>query len=273
MWLFDFRIFYFAGQAVLKGESPYLIEGFISPYPLAMLFALFAWIPEIIAYVLYLCLNIFLLWKILGKGMIWPLLSFPVAFNLFVGQVDLTLALLVTLVGVPTLPLLWVKPQIAFVLAPFYLRSINKKQWGSLILISGMILVFSFILRPIWLEEWISAAPTITSYASRDSNLRWLIPLDLKNHFLIIALFLLPIITLWVRQRKPSWIILQSIMPTSNIYSASVLAEWIGPIEAVLSWIVVVLSGGQIHQGMPLFVIGISILIRLKLSKRKTIQE
>ncbi|NTW09681.1 MAG: hypothetical protein HGA28_08980, partial [Anaerolineaceae bacterium] len=91
MWRYDFHLFYLAGQAVLSGQSPYSIVDFYAPYPIALLFALVAWLPETVAYALYLAGSLFLLWKVLGKKAIWPLLSFPVFFNLFVGQVDLQL--------------------------------------------------------------------------------------------------------------------------------------------------------------------------------------
>src|SRR5262245_22860376 len=122
MWRYDFHLFYLAGQAVLKGVSPYTITDFNPPFPLAVLFALVAWMPEPLAYVAYLAVCLWLMWKVLGKRTLWAALSFPVWFNLFVGQVDLPLALLASLIGPWSLPLMLIKPQVGFVVAPWIVR-------------------------------------------------------------------------------------------------------------------------------------------------------
>ena len=92
MWLFDFRIFYLAGRALLTGNSPYQVDGFYSPLPLAVFFVPFALLPEFIAYVLYLALSICLILRIAKRKSLWVLVTFPVLFTLFVGQIDLLIA-------------------------------------------------------------------------------------------------------------------------------------------------------------------------------------
>src|SRR5438128_2267731 len=128
MWIYDFSRFYLAGRAVLAGQSPYTIVDFIEPYPLAVLFALVAWLPESVAYGAYLVGCLGLLWKVVGRRSIWPLLSFPVLFNLFVGQTDLPLGLLGAAMGPWALPLLLIKPQVGFVVVPWMARHTRWRQ-------------------------------------------------------------------------------------------------------------------------------------------------
>ena len=73
MWLYDFGLYYRAGQAVLAGQSPYLIPDFQPFYPIAVVFALIAWLPEPVAYGLFLAGCLALLWKVVGRRAIWPL--------------------------------------------------------------------------------------------------------------------------------------------------------------------------------------------------------
>jgi hypothetical protein len=261
MWMFDFLIFYQAGKAVLMGQSPAAIPGFISPYPLAVLFAPFALLPEPLAYALFIALNLFFLWKVMGKRMIWALLSFPVLFTLFVGQIDLLLALAIPL-GTPfTLALAMVKPQVAIVILPWLLRRLDKNGWLKAIAVGLAFLGLCFILRPVWVTEWLSGQPNMDVYSSHASNFFWLIPDqgNLRNLLSagLVVLALVPAFLL--RERRLSWSALQFFQPLTNIYSVSVLAEWFGPLEMALSWAAVFVVGGNIHNGMPMLVIPLSL--------------
>lgn len=265
MWMYDFHIFYLGGKAVLNGISPYTIPDFNGPYFLAMAFAPIALLPEYLAYVLFIILNLTLLWKIMGKRSLIALLCFPILFSLFVGQIDLTLAL-ITGFGSPWgLVLLITKPQVGFVVAPWLMRRLDKTSWMKVIIGCGMVIALSFVLDPNWISDWSSHRLGPESYSTRTSNLLWLIPTHLANIRvtvnLILATTVLPV-GFYVARRVTSWSILSLVQPWSNIYSAAVLVEWITPIEVVLSWIMVFLVGGDIHHGMPMFVIALSILIR-----------
>ena len=57
-------------------------------------------------------------------------------------------------------------------------------------------------------------------------------------------------------------------VPLTNIYSPSVLGEWIGPLEVGLSWAVIILVGGDIHNGAPLFIVALVIIIKTVLKNR-----
>lgn len=262
--MFDFLIFYQAGKAVLLGQSPAAIPGFISPYPLAVLFAPFALLPAIPAYLLFLALNLFFLWKVMRKHMIWALLSFPVLFTLFVGQIDLLLALAIPLGSPFTLALAMVKPQVAIVILPWLLRHLDKRGWLKAIAVGLAFLAFCFILRPTWLSEWLSGQPNMDVYSMHASNFYWLIPDrgNLRNILSAILALLALIPAFLLREKRVSWSITQFFQPLTNIYSVSILAEWFGPLELALSWAAVFIVGGDIHNGMPMLVIPLSLLAR-----------
>ena len=261
MLLFDFNICYLAGRAVLAGQSPYSIVGFISPYPLAVLFALIAWLPEPVAYGVYLAGCLALLWKVVGRRSIWALLSFPVLFNLFVGQMDLPLGLLGAWLGPWSLPLMLVKPQVGFVVLPWAVRHAHWRQLVWPCVVAAAFLALCFVLRPTWLAEWLAFVPAVTDYARHDSNLYWLVPNGLKTIALVVGILVALPVGFLLRERRDSWIALHLFAPLTNIYSASVLAEWIGPLEVILSWLAIFVVG-TIHSGAPLFVVALSILLR-----------
>jgi hypothetical protein len=268
VFLYDFHNFFLGGQAVLAGVSPYTVPDFLPPFPVAVIFALVAWLPEWLVYLAYLATCIWLLWRILGWKCIWALLCFPVCFGLYVGQLDLLLTLLIVSFGPWVLPLLIMKPQVGFVIAPWYIRRLTRKQIIGTLAITIIFLGICFLIRPTWLFEWINILPSVTTYARHDSNLHWFIPQAITlAAYIVGAIISLPLGFL-LKERELSFTILHLFSPLSNIYSASVLAEWIGPIEVLLSWIAVIIVG-NIHSGAPLFVIGLSILIRFYLRERK----
>ena len=143
MFLYDFLAFYYAARAVLEGTSPYAVHEFIGPYLQAMLFTPLALLPLPVAYGVYLAFSLYLLWRLLRKRAVWALLSFPILFSLFVGQVDLPLAL--TIGAVPwLLPLAMIKPQVGLIMAPWLLRRFSKQDWLRAIALGGAFLALSF---------------------------------------------------------------------------------------------------------------------------------
>lgn len=264
MFLFDFLIFYNAGRSVLAGLSPYTINGFISPYPLALLFAPFALLPLPVAYGFYLALNLFLLWRALRKRALWALLSFPVLFTLFVGQLDLALALGVS--ALPwLLPLALVKPQVGFVLAPWLLRRYSRRDWLKAAALGVGLLGLCFLLRPAWVSEWLATQPPAAEYSVRASNLYYLVPAGQMDLRLTLGYALAPlafIAAFFLKERRASWALTHLLAPLSNIYSPAVLAEWIGPLEMLLSYLPVALVGGNIHAGMPMYLVGLVVFYK-----------
>ncbi|NPA31070.1 MAG: hypothetical protein GXO37_03620 [Chloroflexi bacterium] len=272
MWRYDFHLFYQAGQAVLQGASPYAIPDFYPPYLLAMLFAPLTLLPEGLAYGLYVTLQIALLFKVRRWRAVWPLLSFPVAFALFVGQVDFLLALLSVLWGPWALPLLLSKPQIAFIVAPSWWPQLRQqpRRAGYVLGLSLAFVALSFVLRPTWVAEWLAATPSATAYAVRDASLYWLVPAAYKPVAWLVGVPLALGLTLKGRLQAPSlaWPVRYLFAPFTNIYSASALFQWIGPWEVVLSWLAIFWVGTP-HRGAPMFVVALSILGRQMYAQRR----
>ncbi len=154
-----------------------------------------------------------------------------------------------------------VKPQVGLVVAPWVIRRTSWQRLTVVFLIGLAILALSFLLRPTWFSEWLEAVPSVASYTRRDSNIYWLIPPAAKTVAMVIGVMIALPIGFLLQRRRESWAVLQLFAPLSNIYSVSVLSEWIGPLEVILSWLVILMVGG-IHTGAPMFVIPLSILIR-----------
>lgn len=232
MWQYDFQIFYSAGQAVLAGTSAYAHWDFNSPYPLAVLFAPLTLLPRNLAYLIYLSVNLWLVWKVIGRKGIWALLSFPVLFCLFVGQVDLFLGL-IAMVGFPwSLGLLVVKPQVLFVVAPFFLFKLTKQDWLKAGAVAAGLVAISFAVRPTWVSEWTQAQPGFVFFGQHASNVYWLIPATLptlRAAVTAIGSAAVLLVALRIKDRAIAWSALHLFGPLTNVYSASVLAEWIGP--------------------------------------------
>jgi hypothetical protein len=262
MWMYDFNLFYQAGRAVLMGQSPSAIAFNYAPYPLAVLFAPLALLPELLAYAVFVSLNLFLLWKVMRRRSVWALLSFPVVYTLFAGQIDLTLALLIPLGAPWTLALALAKPQVGFVVLPWLLVRLDKKGWIKAAASGAAFLALCFLLRPSWLTEWLQSQPGMLYYSAHASNLNWIVPNEGSLRVTVsVALALAGLVAgFLLRQKRDSWAVLQFLQPLSNIYSVAVLAEWFGPLEVVLSWAAVVWVGGEIHNGMPMLLIPLSIL-------------
>lgn len=264
MWMYDFHLFYLGGKAVLLGLSPSAIWDFNGPYPLAVLFAPFALLPEPVAYAVFVALNLFFLWKVMGKRMLWALLSFPVLFTLFVGQIDLLLALAIPL-GTPfSLALALAKPQVGFVLIPWLARRLDARGWLKAIAVGAAFLALCFLLRPTWVSEWMSRQPGLDFYSKHASNFFWLIPSQSGMRATITVVMALAALLpgFFLREKRASWSLLQLFQPLTNIYSSSVLAEWFGPLELALSWAAVFIAGGDIHNGMPMLLIPLSLMLR-----------
>jgi hypothetical protein len=272
MWRYDFDLFYRAGQAVLSGTNPYTIVDFNPPYFLAMLFAPFSLLPFDVAYWLFVIACVGLCWRVMKWRCIWPLLSFPGLFSLFVGQVDFLLALLLLQFGNWMLPLMLAKVQAGYVLVPWVIQRTPLRRLAILVGIGLGIILLSFLVRPTWFTEWRSITPDLTAYATRDSNLYWLVPADFKTIAVLIGSVIGLALAFYLKEQRDSYIAAHLFAPLTNIYSVAVLFQWIGPLEVLLSWVIIALVG-TIHAGAPMFIIALSILgrywLRSYLEKRQ----
>jgi len=275
MWQYDFHLFYMGAQAILQGSSPYILWDFNGPYPLALIFVPLALLPEPVAYFVYIAANLGLLWKLLGlKRSLWALLSFPVLFCLFVGQVDLLLALVAILASPWALGIIaLIKPQVALILLPYSVHSLAPRDYWKAFVPAVLLLALSFLLSPDWVANWRAGSPGMVNYADHASNIYWLIPaskLELRTVLTVLGAILVLVASFWVKDRKNSWTLISLFAPLSNIYSAAILAEWFGPLETLLSWIIILVVGGDIHHGAPLFLVNLTILIKPLFSKLKS---
>lgn len=262
LWLYDFDIFWQGGRSLLAGRSPYEVSGYFSPLPLAVLFAPLALLPQPVAYGFFVLLSLGMLWKAGGMRAGWALVSFPVLFTLFVGQVDLILALATSLLGPLALPVLLAKPQIAFVAAPWLLLHSDRHKliWGIGAALAMLLLCFA--LRPHWVTEWLAATPPIDDYSKHDSNFYRLVPNGVRTTLVWIFSPIALGLGIWLRERRQSWAVLHLFTPVTNLYSAAVLAEWIGPLEMILSWLALLAVGNEVHHGAPMFVVALLVLAR-----------
>ncbi|HEX3128788.1 MAG TPA: hypothetical protein VH394_15755 [Thermoanaerobaculia bacterium] len=260
--LYDFEIFWKAGRRLLAGKSPYRVRGFVSPLPLAVLFAPIALLPRLSAWFIYVLATLGLLLKAARRTAGWALLSFPVLFTFFVGQVDLPLALAAAVLGPLAFPLLLAKPQIAFVTIPWFLRHASWRRLALGIAAALAMLLLCFWLRPNWLAEWRAAEPTVTDYSEHDSNLYRFVPDAARTAALWIVTPVVLAAGIWLKERRDSWALLHLFDPITNVYSAAVLAEWIGPLEMALSWAAFLMVGAYVHHGAPMFVVALAILAR-----------
>ncbi len=263
LWLYDFRIFHGAGRHLLAGETPYSAgSGFFSPLPLAVLYAPFALLPLPASYAAFILVSLALLYKTMGRRSGWALLSFPVLFVLFVGQVDLFLTLAAAAFGPLSFPLLLGKPQVAFVAVPWLLVRSNRRQLMLGIALSAVMLLICFWLRPGWIAEMRAAAPALNVYVKHDSNLYRLVPVGIRTILVWIISPLALAFGALLRLRRDSWAVLHLLDPITNVYSAAALTEWIGPLEMLLSWAGFLVVGKAIHHGAPLYFVGLAVLAR-----------
>jgi hypothetical protein len=106
----------------------------------------------------------------------------------------------------------------------------------------------------------------VEEYARHDSNLYRLVPGGFRTTLIWILSPLALFLGVWLRERRDSWAVLHLCTPVTNLYSAAVLAEWIGPLEMLLSWAALLAVGNEVHHGAPTFVIALAILARRRAS-------
>ncbi len=80
---YDFAIFHSAAKAVLAGLSPYSVYDFNGPYPLAVLFIPFSFLPQHLAYALFVALNVILVLVLFKKKSALAFTLVPHPFHAF----------------------------------------------------------------------------------------------------------------------------------------------------------------------------------------------
>ncbi len=251
MFGFDFRIYWQAAEAILHGQTPYLIGGFFSPYPLALLLLPFALLPFVPAYSLWTLLNLLLLAR---AGDRWrfvkALLFFPVAFDLLQGQFDLLIFLLAMRLDWLGVALSTVRPQLAIWIIPFALwHWRNAKQydhfWKSalaVVTLFGM----SAVIHPAWWSEWLHVPSVFWQYNQQSASLFGLaaiLPLPHIIVFVVIAaLALICFILLRPSNARAFWQWVALFNPVANVYSLVVLFDQVDWVAIALGFVALPLS-------------------------------
>ncbi|MBI4769121.1 MAG: DUF2029 domain-containing protein [Chloroflexi bacterium] len=159
--LFDFRVFYAAGRAVLAGASPYGVAAFYYPLPVAYFFALLGLLPFEPALGLWWALQLAALIAVARRATgFW--LFFPPVIQLFLsGNMDLLMLGLLRLAwggSAAALALSSLKPQLGLLLTPYLLWRWRRDRRKLAIFAGTLALVYSpfFALRPGWVGEWLA---------------------------------------------------------------------------------------------------------------------
>jgi hypothetical protein len=123
----DFWIMWHAGRNLLLGLSPYDIQHSWYPPASNLLFALFATLPLVLSYVIWVVINLGFLVYIKRKEAPGWLLFVPAIFMFAFGQIDLLFVLLMLFLprkdwkSVAAAAIITLKPQIALVVLPWWL--------------------------------------------------------------------------------------------------------------------------------------------------------
>jgi hypothetical protein len=171
----DFFDFWSIGRLILAGQNPYSYP--MAPYPPATsyFFALLAFLPFQLSFGLWTGLNIVLvvdyIRKLKQNRWKWAWLGFtPVIFILMTGQIDIVFLWLASMMPSKGLKavllgaLLTLKPQIAFIVLPWYLLQWvlhERKTLVQWLLGTAALQAFPLLLDPSLFQKWLAAAQSV----------------------------------------------------------------------------------------------------------------
>lgn len=172
----DYYVFWLVGRAILTGCNPYAVATSFYPPATVYLFAILALLPLRIGFLLFSGLNgamFFLMVRKLKQKRKWLWFCFsPAWVTLLTGQLDIFFFWLAGFVatggwiGVVAATLLTLKPQLAFIVLPWFLWLWIRKdrrmflRWLAL---TAALHSFPIILRPNIYTEWASSVSTVVS--------------------------------------------------------------------------------------------------------------
>lgn len=251
MFGFDFDIFWSAANAVLHGQSPYMISGYFSPYPLALLFIPLAVLPSMLAYGVWIGLNLILLAK---SGNRWEfikaLLFFPVAFDLWQGQLDLLIFIFATRLNWFGVVLSTLRPQLAIWVIPFSAWGWFKDKkydqfWKSAL--GGVVLYgIATLIEPSWWIQWFNAPKLAWEYNEQSASLFGLARILPYSHLTVfIAVSILAVLSFALFRPLDSrdfWRWVALFNPIANAYSLTILFDQVDWVTIVLALLALPLS-------------------------------
>jgi hypothetical protein len=169
---FDFYNFWNTGRAVLVGAGPYSVPDSFYPPAMAYLFALLGLLPFNLAFGLWTGLNLILFQRSIihfqkgWRGLAWLAFA-PATFILITGQIDILFLWLAgflasrgwkaVLAGV----LITLKPQMAFIILPWYLLQwILHQRSQFLMWAAGTLILHTspLIADPLIYQKWLTVA-------------------------------------------------------------------------------------------------------------------
>ena len=159
--LFDFRVFYAAGQAILNGQSPYADPNYLYPLPMAYFFALWALMPFKVSVVAWWLASAGVLVAVCRRAAgLW--LLFPPVFAQFItGQLDLLFLGLWAWAGRGSpiaLGLMTLKPHLCLVTVPYTLWEWRRdwRKLGAFALTAAALWLPLTLIYPRWPIEWMA---------------------------------------------------------------------------------------------------------------------
>lgn len=259
MYGYDFRIFWNAAAQIARGQSPYTVVGYFSPFPLALILTPFTLLPFPIAFAAWTALKLWLLLKTTDTwGFLKALLFYPVLFEVIQGQIDLLVFLLSLRMNWIAVTLSTLRPQLAIWIIPFsayiWLREKRFDQfWKSA---SGIAILFGIatILQPDWWTSWFGALSIAWEYNQQSASLYGIARVLPMPHIISFALILVIsiVVFLWLRPFEPRkyWQWASLFNPIANVYSLSVLVNQVDWCMVILGLIVLPVTQ-YVHSGVP----------------------
>lgn len=160
----DFAVFWAIGRAILTGADPYAVWGSWYPPATSILFSLFAVASPATTFVVWSALNLLFLSAVSGRKPAQWLLYSPVLFAIAAGQIDLFfLWLAIFLIRRGWTPamaaaLITLKPQLAFILLPWFLVQWLRRDRLTLARFGGLAAILHslpLVYDPLIYHRWI----------------------------------------------------------------------------------------------------------------------
>jgi hypothetical protein len=231
----DFGIFWNVGRAILAGQDPYAVFGSFYPPAATIIFAIFALVPFGVAYGLWTVANVAFLARIVGpRNPVW-LFYFPALFVIAAGQIDLALVALATFLprkdwkSVAAAILITLKPQVAFLLLPYWLVTwliSDRKRLAAFGLGALLLQGWPGLFDPAIFSRWLLKATEYGGGAGRAAASPgvWSLPIpDLGLVLLSASLVGFAIFAALRRDETLSRASLVLATPTGHSYDGSVL--------------------------------------------------
>lgn len=260
---YDFNFYYLAGRAILAGQSPYLIDGFMSPLMFAVLMAPFGLLAWNVAYALWVTINVAALITIVKKEYLRVIWYLPVTFALIVGQMDIGIIALGFSGTWWGLALTTLKPQwAAWFFAMRILRLREKKDYYDLLKTTAATLILhlpAFVLNPTWMFDMLKNSPSTVHYAEHAASIMGVLTfVDYKEPRLwTLGLVAVVVFALLFNKSRQSnfailfWRTVAIFNPIANAYSLCILLkEKIDNKLILLSWVAMGLAV-VVHSGLP----------------------